>query len=568
MNHQSAAARKGRFSVTTLILALSIAILVIFVAFPVLLILVTALFGTDGFNIKDIKTILSDPQTYRALSNSLIIASGTTFFSTIVGTFFAWLVTRTDLPLKKYMKLMFLVPFMFPSFIGALAWKMLLNPRSGYVNRFFMNVLGFDGPVFNVYSFLGMMLVETMYLFPFVFIQVSGALERMDPTLEESARISGAGLFTITRKITLPLVLPSVISGALLIMLYSMAHFGTVAVLGVRNGIYNIPTLIYEKINASAGSFDSIRAGTILASILIIVAALILWLQNKVVSGGKYQIISGKSFRPVEMKLRGLRWPLFVLCVIYILITIVLPTVIIFLVGGLKTYGLPFTAENLSLDNYKYVLFEWEMTKDAIFNSVVLGFSAAVITMFAGVIISYVLVKMKVRGKWILQFLGMLPFSVPGSVIALGVILTWSGKFGINIYNTVWIILVAYIARYMAFSLKSNSAALSQIHDSLIEAARASGATMGRTLLDIVLPLAKPGMISAFFLIFLPSLRELTVSVMLYSPATRTLGVAIYTLNEDGDTVRAAALAGIALIIIVIGQVFIKTVLERNQPAS
>lgn len=390
----------------------------------------------------------------------------------------------------------------------------------------------------------------------------------MDPTLEESARISGAGLFTITRKITLPLVLPSVISGALLIMLYSMAHFGTVAVLGVRNGIYNIPTLIYEKINASAGSFDSIRTGTILASILIIVAALILWLQNKVVSGGKYQIISGKSFRPVEMKLRGLRWPLFVLCVIYILITIVLPTVIIFLVGGLKTYGLPFTAENLSLDNYKYVLFEWEMTKDSIFNSVVLGFSAAVITMFAGVIISYVLVKMKVRGKWILQFLGMLPFSVPGSVIALGVILTWSGKFGINIYNTVWIILVAYIARYMAFSLKSNSAALSQIHDSLIEAARASGATMGRALLDIVLPLAKPGMISAFFLIFLPSLRELTVSVMLYSPATRTLGVAIYTLNEDGDTVRAAALAGIALIIIVIGQVFIKTVLERNQPAS
>lgn len=566
MNHR--AAKKGGFSVSTLILVLSIAILVIFVAFPVLLILVTALFGTDGFNLKDIRTILSDPQTYKALSNSLIIASGTTFFSTIIGTFFAWLVTRTDLPLKKYMKLMFLVPFMFPSFIGALAWKMLLNPRSGYINRFFMDVFGFAGPVFNVYSFLGMMLVETMYLFPFVFIQVSGALERMDPTLEESARISGAGLFTITRRITLPLVLPSVISGALLIMLYSMAHFGTVAVLGVRNGIYNIPTLIYEKINASAGSFQSIRTGTILASILIIVAALILWLQNKVVSGGKYQIISGKSFRPVEMKLRGLRWPLFIMCMIYIVFTIVLPTVIIFMVGGLKTYGLPFTAENLSLNNYKYILFEWEMTKDAIINSVVLGFSAAVITMFAGVIISYVLVKMNVKGKGILQFLGMLPFSVPGSVIALGVILTWSGKFGINIYNTVWIILVAYIARYMAFSLKSNSAALSQIHDSLIEAARASGATMGRALLDIVLPLARPGMISAFFLIFLPSLRELTVSVMLYSPATRTLGVAIYTLNEDGDTVRAAALAGIALIIIVIGQTFIKTVLERKQPVN
>ncbi len=559
---------KKKFNVTGLLLLLSIAILVIFVAFPVLLILVNALFGEGTFNIKDIKEILFDKQTYQALLNSIIIACGTTFFSTIVGTFFAWLVTRTDLPMKKFMKMLFLLPFMFPSFIGALAWKMLLNPRSGYINRFFMDVFGFTDPVFNIYSYLGIMLVETMYLFPFVFIQVSGALERMDPTLEESARISGAGLFTITRKITLPLVLPSVLSGSLLIMLYSMAHFGTVAVLGVRNGVYNIPTLIYERINASAGSFASIRSGTILASILIGTAALILYIQNKVTSGGKYQIISGKSFRPIEMKLRGLRWPLFAFCLLYILFTIVLPTVIIFLVGGLKTYGLPFSSENLSFDNYKYVLFEWEMTKDAIFNSVTLGFAAAVITMFAGVIISYVLVKMKVRGKGVLQFLGMLPFSVPGSVIALGVILAWSGKFGVNIYNTVWIILVAYIARYMAFSLKSNSAALEQIHDSLIEAARASGATMGRALKDIVLPLARPGMISAFFLIFLPSLRELTVSVMLYSPATRTLGVAIYTLNEDGDTVRAAALAGVALIIIVIGQAFIKGVLERKPKNS
>ena len=177
--------------------------------------------------------------------------------------------------------------------------------------------------------------------------------------------------------------------------------------------------------------------------------------------------------------------------------------------------------------------------------------------MFAGVIISYVIVKMKVRGKGLLEFLGMLPFSVPGSVIALGVILAWSGKFGVNLYNTVWIILVAYIARYMAFSLKANSAALEQVHDSLVEAARASGATMWQALRDIVLPLVRPGMLAAFFLIFLPALRELTVSVLLYGPTTRTIGVAIYTLNEDGETVYSAALAGIALVIIVIGQTVI-----------
>jgi len=366
-----------------------------------------------------------------------------------------------------------------------------------------------------------------------------------------------AYLWLIAPKITIPLVLPSILSGSLLIMLYSMAHFGTVAVLGIEAGIFNIPTLIYEKIHQSAGSFNSIRAGTVLATVLVITAAIIMFIQNRVLNRGRYQIIAGKSFRPVETRLRGFRTPLFVLCITYIAFTILLPTITIFLVGGLKTYGLPFTAENLTLVNYKYILFDWKLTRDAIWNSLTLGLGAALITMFAGVMISYVIVKMKVRGKGILEFLGMLPFSVPGSVIALGVMLAWSGKFGINIYNTVWIILVAYIARYMAFSLRANSAALAQVHDSLVEAAQASGASMGQALRDIVLPLVRPGMFAAFFLIFLPALRELTVSVLLYGPTTRTIGVAIYTLNEDGETVYSAALAGIALLIIVTGQTII-----------
>ncbi|HDR1821874.1 TPA: iron ABC transporter permease [Pasteurella multocida] len=560
----AAVIQKSPFNVANAILALSIGILVIVVAVPVLLIFINSFWVNGQFNVTDVVNILKQKETYEALLNSLFIAVGVTIMSTIVGTFFAWLVTRTDLPYKGLMKVMFLVPFMLPSFIGALAWKMLLSPRAGYINRFFMDTFGLEEPIFNIYSYTGIMAVETMYLFPFVFIQVCGALERMDPTLEESARISGASLFTITRKITIPLVMPSIVSGALLIMLYSMAHFGTVAVLGVENGIFNIPTLIYERIHQSAGSFEAIRTGTVLATVLVVTAALIIWLQNKILNRGRFQIIAGKSFRPVEVKLRGLRMPLLFICVFYIAFTIVLPTVTIFIVGGLKTYGLPITWENLTFDNYKFILFDWQLTKDAIRNSVLLGLAAAVITMFAGVMISYVIVKMRVKGKGILEFLGMLPFSVPGSVIALGVILAWSGKFGINLYNTVWIILIAYIARYIAFSLKANSAALEQVHDSLVEAARACGASMWQSLKDIVVPLVRPGMIAAFFLIFLPALRELTVSVMLYGPSTRTIGVAIYTLNEDGETVYSAALAGIALIIIVFGQTVIKRYAEKK----
>mgnify|MGYP003454851731 FL=1 len=552
------------FGVAQLILLISIAILVIFVAWPVLLILFNAFFVEGKFNSLDFYNVLTEPETFQALKNSFVIACMTTVGSVIVGTFFAWLVTRTDLPYKTFMKSLFLVPFMLPSFIGALAWKMLLSPHSGYINKLWMEIFNTTEPLFNIYSYAGIALVEVMYLFPFVFIQVCGALERMDPTLEESARISGAGLLTITRKITIPLVLPSIMSGALLIMLYSMAHFGTVAVLGIEQGIYNIPTLIYEKIHQSAGSFASIRTGTVLATVLIASAALIIWTQQKILSRGHYQIIGGKSFRPMELKLRGLRYPLLFFCLAYIGFTIVLPTVVIFLVGGVQTYGLSILdPNNLSLDNYKYILFEYDVTRDAIWNSVTLGLAAAFITMFAGVMISYVIVKMKVRGKGILEFLGMLPFSVPGSVIALGVILAWSGAYGINIYNTVWIILVSYIARYMAFSLKANSAALEQVHDSLMEASRSCGASMWQSLKDIVIPLVRPGMISAFFLIFLPALRELTVSIMLYAPTTRTIGVAIYTLNEDGETVMSTALAGIALILIVLGQMLINHLTKK-----
>jgi iron(III) transport system permease protein len=550
--------------IAEILLALSVLILVVVVAVPVLLILWTALFVDGSLNTKDIINILSQPDTYEALRNSIVIAAGVTFLSTIIGVFFAWLVSRTDLPFKETMKVLFLIPFMLPSFIGALAWKMLLSPRSGFINKFLAESFGYDGSLFNIYSLGGIIAVETMYLFPFVFIQVAGALERMDPTLEESARISGAGLLTVTRKITLPLMLPSIAAGALLVALYSLAHFGVPAILGTEVGIYNIPTKIYEQIYASGGNFTAIRTGTILSSILIIAAGLILWIQSLVLRAGRFQVIAGKSMRPMLLKLRGLKIPLLIFSILYIAVTVILPTATIFLVGSLKTYGISFTAENMSLDNVKYILFDWKLTRDAIWNSFYLSLSAAFVTMLVGTFISYVIVKTKARGKFILEFLGVLPFSVPGTVIALGVILMWSGQFAINLYNTAWIIFVAYIARYMAFSLKSNSAALEQVHDSLEEAARACGATHWQSLRDIVIPLIKPGMVAAFFLIFLPALRELTTSVLLYGPTTRTIGVAIYALNEDGETVYAATLASVALVIIVVGQLVIKRITRTN----
>mgnify|MGYP000920882277 FL=1 len=387
----------------------------------------------------------------------------------------------------------------------------------------------------------------------------------MDPTLEESARIAGAGQLTVIRKITFPLVVPAIAAGAMLILISTLSHFGVPAILGFSNNIFTLPTKIYELIYKSAGSFEGIRQGASLSVLLVIVVVLALALQRRILRAGRYDIIRGKSMRPMLIKLRRFKIPMVVVCLLSLAIIVLLPLVIIFLVGFLKAYGLPLKLENMTFNNYHHVLLVSKMARDAMKNSVVLSISAAIITMFVGTMVAYVIVKIKPKGKGILEVLGLLPYSIPGIVLAVGVILTWSGSFKINLYNTLWIILIAYIARYMAFSLKSASASLEQVHNSLEEAARSCGASHFGSLQDITLPLIRPGMIAGFFLIFLPAMRELTTSILLYGPFTRTLGVAIYSIKEEGNMVQASALAGIAILIIIMGEMALRLVTRERR---
>jgi len=510
-------------------------------------------------------SMLTDPDNLAAMWNTVKISFFVTTLGTVVGLFFAWLIGRSDIPLKGLMKSLFVIPYMFPPFIGAMAWGLLLAPRSGYINKMFMALTGGRTPLFNINTLAGIVFVELCYYFPFVFIQVSGALERMDPTLEESARIAGANQMTVIRRITMPLVVPAIAAGAMLILISSLSHFGVPAILGFSNGIFTLPTKIYELIYRASGSFEGIRRGASLSILLVAVVVLALALQRRVLRAGRYDIIRGKSMRPMLIKLRGWKVPLLLVCFVFLVITVILPLCTIFGVGFLKAYGVPMKLANMTLNNFKYVLFESKMARDSIRNSFFLSITSAVITMLVGTMIAYVIVKIQPRGKGVLEVLGILPYSIPGIVLAVGVILTWSGAFYLNLYNTIWIILIAYIARYMAFSMKSASASLEQVHDSLEEASRTCGASHFESLLDVTLPLIRPGMVAGFFLIFLPAMRELTTSLLLYGPFTRTMGVAIYSINEEGYTVQACALAGVAIIIIVLGELLLRFVTRERR---
>ena len=553
-----------RFNMDKFLTILSFAILIVVVIIPMVMIVYSTFFEDGRFDISLFTDIILDPANIGAMQNTVVIALLVTVLGTLVGLFFAWLLGRSDIPLKGLMRSMFTIPYMFPPFFGAMAWELLLSPRSGYLNKWLMATLGLATAPFNINSIGGIVFVEMSYYFPFVFMQVVSALERMDPTLEESARIAGARQWYVIRKITMPLVLPATSAGALLILTSSLSHFGVPAILGFSKKIFTLPTRIYQLIARASGSFQGIREGAALSILLVIVVMLALWLQRSVLRSGSYDIIKGKSMRPMLIKLRGAKIPMLILSISSLTLIVVVPLVMIILVGLLKAYGLPLTPENMTLANFAK-LFNNKMVSDSLRNSLFLSVSAGIIAMFLGVMVAYVINKIKPRGKVALEIISILPYSIPGIVLAIGVILAWSGTLGVNLYNTLWIILIAYIARYVAFSMKSASASLQQVHYSLEEAARSSGATQFESLTDVTLPLIRPAMISGFFLIFLPAMRELTTSVLLYGPYTRTLGVAIYSLRSDGYIVEASALASVTILLIIVCNAVVNAIVKDRR---
>jgi iron(III) transport system permease protein len=290
---------------------------------------------------------------------------------------------------------------------------------------------------------------------------------------------------------------------------------------------------------------------------LVIVALVSMAIQFGIQKGeSRYTVISGKAVHPSELKLRSLRYPLFFSTTAFVLFISILPLLSMFVTAVLRYWGAPMTAANLTLDNFAYVL-KFEAARRAIANSLLLAAAAATVTMFVGVVISYMQVKAKLKGSRTLDFLATIPYAVPHTVIAIAMILAWA-RPPVSLYGTLWIILVAYLAVYLPFAVRTTNSTLQQVHDSLEEAARVSGAKLFSRLRDIILPLARPGMIAGWILVFMPALRELTVSILLYAHHTETIGVVVYNLQDAGYREIAAALASIVMGLLIVGNLVIR----------
>ena len=382
--------------------------------------------GRTKIDIATFKLVIFQKSNIRCMWNTLVIGVCSTALATVVGVFFAWLLGRSDIPMKGLMKFLFSIPFMIPPFLAAMSWDMMFSGRGGYVNKALMSLFNLTKSPFNITSVAGIIVIEVVYYFPFVYMQVVSALERMDPTLEESARIAGASQSYVIRKITLPLTIPAISSGMLLVLI-TLSNYGIPAMLGYSQNIFTLPTMITALMDRAGGSFEGVRQSAALSIVLVFIVSIALLVQRRVMTRGRYDIIKGKSMRPMLIKLRGAKYPLLAFSLVFLSLIVVAPIVMIILVSFVKAYGLPFLAENLTLANYRRIFVGNIIVRDSVKNSLFLAFSAGSICLLLGTMLAYVIYKIKPKGGIALEMMAVLPYSLPGTVMAIGCILAWSG---------------------------------------------------------------------------------------------------------------------------------------------
>jgi len=534
------------FDAKYVVMAAAFLAIIVVVVYPTSLLLMQSLLFEGGFSLQNYMRAFLREGILDVLYNSLWLSLVVTLLSVAIGTPLAWLISRTDIGMKNYLRTLFMMPFTIPPFVGAMAWIRLFGP-AGLANQLLSYLTGSEQEIFNVYSPGGVVAVMAIHSYPFIFINVVGALERMDPTLEESARIAGAGVFKTMRTITVPLVLPSIIAGGILVFIATIENFGIPAMLGMRARFLVLSTTIYRLLQV-----PDIPSATALSTLLMAITILALFAQRWLLGRRRYTVISGKAIRPRIAHLGSWKPLLTIIAWLFIFLVSILPLFAVFLTASTKYVGAPLVPESFTPKYFHYILFEFPVTQRAIMNSLFLAVSAATIAVFLGSVISYMKVKAKIRGSGIVDAVGTIPYAIPGIVVAVAMILAWSVG-PIVLYGTIWIILMAYVMRYLPSALRSTNATLHQIDDSLEEAARTSGASWLNAFKDIVLPLSRPGMFAGWILVFMPAFRELTISALLWSSGTETVGAATFELQDAGYKEIAAALACIVLAVTVVG---------------
>ncbi|MDR7485099.1 MAG: iron ABC transporter permease [Armatimonadota bacterium] len=539
------------------------AVVLVLVLYPSAVLVLQSFVADGRLSLAHYARLARDGAAHRVLANSLVTSAWATVGGTALGTALAWLVVRTDLPGRALWRTLLLLPYMIPPFIGAIAWVYLAGPV-GYLNQAWRALTGAEGPLLVIYGQAGIVLVLILYGYPIAYLAALGVLERMDPSLEAAARLAGAGPWRVLRDVTLPLALPGVLAGALLLCMSSLANFGIPAVLGFPARYFVLPTRIYTTI-LNFDLRDNLRIAAALSMWLVAVATVLLVLQRAALRRGRFTVVGGQAAQRHLVALGRWRAPVAALLGVFVLASAGLPFLAVLLTSLIRAYGLPPHWENLTLQHYATALFGIPKVHRALLNSLALAAGGATLVVAMGAAIGYLRTRARLPGASAVDLLVMLPYAIPGTVVALAMILAWVRPvplLGIRLYDTIWILLVAYVARFLAFGVRTVTAGLAQVHESLEEAARCSGARPLEAFRDVVLPVIRPSLVAGWLLAFIPAVAELTLSILLFSVGNETLGVVIFGLHDEGKIALSAALAVLVTTLLVAFNLLARRVLR------
>lgn len=542
-------------------LGLAVAALLLFIGYPLGWLLFGALGLPGDFSPRFLVRALTQPGNVTALANTAVLAVGVGLSSVALGVPVAWATARTDLPMRKLFHALVGLAYILPPYLTSVAYIILLGPNAGYLNRLFAAATGVHGSLADIFSAGGVTFVIAMHVYAIPYFLVYGALQSVDPSLEESARMLGARRWTMLRRITLPLVAPAITGGALLAAINSMALFGPQAFLGLPAQVVYLPTRIYGALSGFPPRYADASA---LSIVLVLVTVIGLVVQRRYVGGRSFVTVSGRGARTARHALGALRWPLALVILVVLVSSSIAPLAVLVIAAFSKVWTDPLSLHNLTLANFYAALVDNQIAARGVMNSFRLAIAAATIAVLLGAAIAYVDVRTRLRGRQILDYLAILPLGLPGTVLAVALLQAFI-RFPVPIYATIWILLIAYVVRSMPIAVRGANGALRQVDASLEEAARIAGASWLVTSRRILLPIMRSNLMLTWLLVFIPALGELSATILLYTNGTETMSVAIFRLSDLGQLEVVAALSTVLIAVILVATLLTQWLAGRSR---